>query len=130
MTQQNAALVEQSAAAAESLKEQAGRLAQAVAVFKFSRAEAGVVIAQAAASSRAVMPPASVAKATLKQPMLSSKPAATRTTRQPGSTAATATAAAGGANGAGGATPPAAAPAVPARVDRPAPKAGDDWEEF
>jgi methyl-accepting chemotaxis protein len=36
MTQQNAALVEQSAAAAESLKEQAGRLASAVAVFKLS----------------------------------------------------------------------------------------------
>jgi methyl-accepting chemotaxis protein len=34
MTQQNAALVEQSAAAAESLREQAGQLAHAVAVFK------------------------------------------------------------------------------------------------
>ncbi len=34
MTQQNAALVEQSAAAAESLREQSGQLAQAVAVFK------------------------------------------------------------------------------------------------
>ena len=36
MTQQNAALVEQSAAAAESLKSQAQNLAQAVAVFKVS----------------------------------------------------------------------------------------------
>jgi methyl-accepting chemotaxis protein len=34
MTQQNAALVEQSAAAAESMREQAGRLAQAVEVFR------------------------------------------------------------------------------------------------
>ena len=34
MTQQNAALVEESAAAAESLKDQAGRLAQAVSAFK------------------------------------------------------------------------------------------------
>jgi methyl-accepting chemotaxis protein len=34
LTQQNAALVEQSAAAAESLREQAAQLAQAVAVFK------------------------------------------------------------------------------------------------
>jgi methyl-accepting chemotaxis protein len=33
-TQQNAALVEQSAAAAESLKQQAAQLAQAVAVFR------------------------------------------------------------------------------------------------
>ncbi|MGA0609428.1 methyl-accepting chemotaxis protein [Caldimonas sp. KR1-144] len=38
MTQQNAALVEQGAAAAESLKEQAQRLQQAVAVFRFEAA--------------------------------------------------------------------------------------------
>jgi methyl-accepting chemotaxis protein len=40
MTQQNAALVEQSAAAAESLKEQAHALAQVVATFKFDSAAA------------------------------------------------------------------------------------------
>jgi methyl-accepting chemotaxis protein len=34
MTQQNAALVEQSAAAAESLREQAARLSQTVAAFR------------------------------------------------------------------------------------------------
>jgi methyl-accepting chemotaxis protein len=34
VTQQNAALVEESAAAAESLKHQAGRLAEVVSVFK------------------------------------------------------------------------------------------------
>ena len=34
MTQQNAALVEQSAAAAESLKEQAARLSQVIAIFR------------------------------------------------------------------------------------------------
>jgi methyl-accepting chemotaxis protein len=39
MTQQNAALVEQSAAAAESLKEQAARLAKAVAVFHLNRGD-------------------------------------------------------------------------------------------
>ena len=38
MTQQNAALVEQSAAAAESLRDQAQRLEQAVSVFKLTRA--------------------------------------------------------------------------------------------
>ncbi|GAB4569175.1 MAG: hypothetical protein Tsb007_45960 [Rhizobacter sp.] len=38
MTQQNAALVEESAAAAESLKDQAKRLAQVVSVFKLVRA--------------------------------------------------------------------------------------------
>ncbi|MEO5797435.1 MAG: chemotaxis protein, partial [Rhodoferax sp.] len=36
MTQQNAALVEESAAAAESLREQAQRLAEAVGVFKLT----------------------------------------------------------------------------------------------
>jgi methyl-accepting chemotaxis protein len=40
MTQQNAALVEQSAAAAQSLREQADQLAQAVAVFKLAGAAA------------------------------------------------------------------------------------------
>jgi methyl-accepting chemotaxis protein len=38
MTQQNAALVEQSAAAAESLKDQAVRLAQVVGSFKVGTA--------------------------------------------------------------------------------------------
>ncbi len=41
MTQQNAALVEQSAAAAESLRDQAERLAQAVAVFKLGGGQPG-----------------------------------------------------------------------------------------
>jgi methyl-accepting chemotaxis protein len=36
MTQQNAALVEQSAAAADSLREQAQRLAQVVSAFELS----------------------------------------------------------------------------------------------
>ena len=40
MTQQNAALVEQSAAAAENLKEQAGRLAEVVATFKLGELRA------------------------------------------------------------------------------------------
>ncbi len=52
MTQQNATLVEQSAAAASSLKDQADRLAEAVAIFKLSTAEAKQAIAQAKASSR------------------------------------------------------------------------------
>jgi methyl-accepting chemotaxis protein len=44
MTQQNAALAEQSAAAAASLREQADRLAEAVAVFKLSRQTAYAAI--------------------------------------------------------------------------------------
>ena len=66
MTQQNAALVEQSAAAAQSLKDQADRLAEAVAMFKVSQAEAKVVIAQAQAQARTSesvrTPPPSAAK--------------------------------------------------------------------
>jgi hypothetical protein len=48
-TQQNAALVEESAAAADSLKGQAQQLVGAVAVFKIA---AGVVLADAAGSFR------------------------------------------------------------------------------
>ncbi len=53
MTQQNAALVEESAAAAASLREQADRLAQAVEVFRLSRQETRQAIdtAQARASA-------------------------------------------------------------------------------
>ncbi|MEW6098272.1 MAG: methyl-accepting chemotaxis protein, partial [Pseudomonadota bacterium] len=51
MTQQNAALVEESAAAAESLKEQAHRLAEVVAAFKLAhdaREQAQHLLARAA----------------------------------------------------------------------------------
>ncbi len=47
MTQQNAALVEQSAAAADSLREQASRLTQAVAAFRLDDGPTGVVAAAA-----------------------------------------------------------------------------------
>ncbi len=46
-TQQNAALVEQSAAAATSLREQAEKLAQAVAVFRLGREQAHLTIEKA-----------------------------------------------------------------------------------
>jgi methyl-accepting chemotaxis protein len=44
MTQQNAALVEESAAAAESLRDQADRMKQAVAVFKVAAGQGGVAL--------------------------------------------------------------------------------------
>ncbi len=53
MTQQNAALVEQSAAAAESLREQAQRLASVVAHFRLEDGAAGGAAAQFAAGSSA-----------------------------------------------------------------------------
>ena len=54
VTQQNAALVEESAAAAASLSQQAARLVEAVSVFKLSQGETRQVIAQAKASARTV----------------------------------------------------------------------------
>ena len=47
VTQQNAALVQESAAASASLEEQAGRLSQAVAVFKISQHQAKSLTAPA-----------------------------------------------------------------------------------
>ncbi len=67
MTQQNAALVEQSAAAAQALKEQADRLAAAVAIFKLSEEQAREAIAAAQTSSRAP------AKAAPSKPLPSAK---------------------------------------------------------
>jgi methyl-accepting chemotaxis protein len=79
MTQQNAALVEQSAAAAQSLKDQADRLAEAVAMFKVSQAEAKMVIeaaqARAAAAAKVKAPPASAAPKPVAAKPTSSKPA-------------------------------------------------------
>ena len=54
VTQQNAALVEEAAAAAESLQEQSGQLAQVVSVFKLDGAPA--VPAVAASRPRAAAP--------------------------------------------------------------------------
>jgi len=65
MTQQNAALVEESAAAAESLREQSGRLAEAIGVFKLS----GSLPAHAAPAVR--RPPATPAP----RPSVAARPA-------------------------------------------------------
>ena len=64
-TQQNAALVEESAAAAESLREQALRLVETVAVFKLDRAQTAVEQRPARASLAA---PATPRKAPARQP--------------------------------------------------------------
>jgi methyl-accepting chemotaxis protein len=53
VTQQNAALVEQAAAAAESLKEQAASQAQVVSVFKLDARTAAMLGAPAAGGPRA-----------------------------------------------------------------------------
>ena len=60
VTQQNAALVEQAAAAAESLEEQAGNLTRAVAVFQMSKG--GTPRLQAPERSRQAPPAAEARK--------------------------------------------------------------------
>jgi methyl-accepting chemotaxis protein len=70
MTQQNAALVEESAAAAESLKEQAKRLAQVVATFRLDAASAAA-------------PSAFAAPAASREPALRSAQQAIERARQP-----------------------------------------------
>jgi methyl-accepting chemotaxis protein len=115
MTQQNAALVEESAAAAESLKDQAVRLAQVVGTFRIDAgaAIAPVAMAAMAAPSKPAAAPVKPAPAAWARAAGAAKPAAPRVA------AATTTVHA-----------PAAAPrAAPA----PAPASsapGDDWETF
>jgi len=75
MTQQNAALVEESAAAAESLKEQAQRLQVAVSVFRLDpsvQAETKAVIARAAAPVAAAA--AAAAAAPAPKPVVKAEP--------------------------------------------------------
>ncbi len=64
MTQQNSALVEQSTAAAESLKDQAVRLAQVVSTFRL----AGGTAAKPAAPAVAAQPAISRARTTISAP--------------------------------------------------------------
>jgi hypothetical protein len=78
MTQQNAALVEQSAAAAQSLRDQADTLSQAVSVFKLSHGQTQAVIASAQSAAKTTVHATHAAptarKATAK-PVRSSPPA-------------------------------------------------------
>ena len=121
MTQQNAALVEESAAAAESLREQADRMKQAVAVFK-------VTGTQSSGGLSAV-------------PVRSGKPSATfkGPERRTGNAAGPqARASAGKPSAAKPAGPKPATPAAPSlqkpvvtASSRPVPPGGDeDWETF
>ncbi len=107
MTQQNAALVEESAAAAQSLREQAGKLVNVVASFRID----GMGVVSATASTRAAAPAASIAPP-------APRPAAPK-------------AVAGAALQRAASRAPAAAKAAPAPSPSPAPAAvSDDWETF
>jgi methyl-accepting chemotaxis protein len=113
MTQQNAALVEQGAASAASLREQANQLAKSVAAFKIGQNESRKLIASAQATSRgrvAVVAPAVNA-------------ARAHTARSAGAD--------GVQKATGPANPPRAVPpAGSASKAPPASSAKDDWEEF
>jgi len=106
MTQQNAALVEESAAAADSLREQSGRMAEAIGVFKLS----GSLPARAAPAAR--RPPATPAP----RAPVAARPAKAVVAKAPPRPAVK--------------TPAASAPARPAAAPTP-PATGDgNWETF
>jgi methyl-accepting chemotaxis protein len=120
MTQQNAALVEQSAAAAESLRDQAGKLSGLVSNFKLQGQPARASLSPAPAAARAPSPlaKAAPARAVAKKPASAGKPLAAKPSR-----AATAAKSAGA---------PTASTAPPApRAAAPAAVADDgDWASF
>ncbi|MBH9552726.1 methyl-accepting chemotaxis protein [Inhella gelatinilytica] len=125
MTQQNAALVEESAAAAESLRDQAQRLVEAIAIFRTGTdspgMSKGVGTSPIKAPSPSLKPPA-MTKARTPAPK-STPGAGSATSPRPPSPAPTLRPAA---------APKAAAPKPPpAPAARPAPPpADDDWETF
>jgi methyl-accepting chemotaxis protein len=116
MTQQNAALVEESAAAAESLKDQAQRLTQSMQVFRLSGGAADSSTAVTAMPAPAAARPAPVVhKAAVKAAPTQSKVARPAPAPAP-------------------ARPPEAAQAAISQAretSRPvAPPSNDDWESF
>ena len=107
MTQQNAALVEESAAAAESLRDQAGRLAGLVATFNLGGAHAGVASSHAPAVAASPRPAAAPAR----QPLAKARPAPAKAIApRPAATPAK----------------PTAAPVASAATAAPS----DEWESF
>jgi methyl-accepting chemotaxis protein len=109
MTQQNAALVEESAAAAESLREQSSRMTESISVFRLGGAGH-----RAAAPARAPAPAPKAAPPVSKAAVKAAAP-------RPAATAAKPTA-----------VKPRATPAPVVATPRPAPAAADDgdWETF
>ncbi|MBP6251435.1 MAG: HAMP domain-containing protein [Rubrivivax sp.] len=114
MTQQNAALVEESAAAAESLKDQARALAESVSVFRIGQAPAGPGTLPAR--------PAAARPAATMQRILPAAPHPARAI--PAATA--------GRSGVRAAAPAPASSAISARATRAtaATATDDDWETF
>ena len=118
MTQQNAALVEQSAAAAESLKEQATKLAAVVSTFRLADGDASprAAAARVAAPVHGAAADAAIARA--KTQAAAPKPAPVPARARPSQAAPAAPKA------------PEAAKAPAAVSAPPTSGAGDDWESF
>ena len=120
MTQQNAALVEESTAAAQSLREQAQQLAQTVSVFKVQGGNlptAAAVVRRAPAPVAAPAVAARGATASRKPAVRAPAPKASAQLTRPAAPAA--------------ARPAKASPQQPASAPRRAPAGGeDDWESF
>ncbi|MFG6485963.1 methyl-accepting chemotaxis protein [Roseateles sp. BYS78W] len=88
MTQQNAALVEESAAAAESLREQSGRMTESISVFRLGGASHRAAAPAAAKFAAPALKPA-VKAAAPKPAATAAKPAAVKTKAAPAAVAAT-----------------------------------------
>ncbi|WP_318013438.1 methyl-accepting chemotaxis protein [Paucibacter sp. Y2R2-4] len=125
MTQQNAALVEESAAAAESLKDQAQRLTEVVSVFKLSSHEGQTQYKAPAKSSSSAKggnkPSSGLGGSSFKS---SAKPAASSAAKSPS----------GGAASSSASAPAASAAPSPRPAPAPAPSASSDdhgdWQSF
>ncbi len=144
MTQQNAALVEQSAAVATSLKEQAVRLAQVVGSFRLDSAAAAPLPAAVAAPARVApaVPATSPAPSAAKAPIAAPRPAAVRAPAAPAPLPTPAKIAehtiAHARRSEPSAPPPSAKPPVLTQAVAPPPAAkpsaasapDDDWETF
>jgi hypothetical protein len=131
MTQQNAALVEESAAAAESLKDQARRLGQSMQVFRLSGTGGPVAMADRPLANTATISPA--AAVTPARPAAARPPAAPKPPPRR-ATAAVASAASASKPAAPTAPPPELARAVISQARESSrsapPAAADDWESF
>src|SRR5574344_2702291 len=125
MTQQNSALVEESSAAAESLREQAARLIEVVAQFRLSNQPASPA-AHRPATTPAPRSPSPAPQVTPKA-SVAAKPAAalpTGTSKAPVKRPATA------AQAATSPAPQLQATALKPPAAAPAPRSDDDWETF
>ena len=132
VTQQNAALVEESAAAADSLKQQARQLVDAVAVFKIEGAPALTGMVAPSPAQVSVVPAAPVAVAAKPAPAYAGaeRRGLGRATNVKRPSFGQAKAAPAAAPAAVPAAPAAASPATTAPAAATARTGTDDWEQF